>query len=82
MTQLDSITWFGQVFWFLLIFFSLYVLMYKNFGPSIFYNQNLHGAKITKHYTSIISYDSINIETKFRRFSIILDRFLLFGYIA
>lgn len=82
MTQLDSITWFAQIFWFLVIFFSLYILIYKNFGPLCFYNQNLHAAKINKHYASMISYDSLNVETKFRRFSIIFDKFLLRGYIA
>lgn len=75
MTQLDSITWFPQILWLFIIFFSIYTLMYKNFGPLSFYNQNLKLKKIENHHSSTVFYDYLNVDTMFKRFSVILNNF-------
>lgn len=75
MTQLDSITWFPQVLWLLIIFFSFYILVYKSFGPFSFYNQMLRSQKIAKHYKSFVSYDYLNVDNRFKYFNIILTNF-------
>jgi hypothetical protein len=74
-TQLDNITWFPQILWLFVIFFSLYVLIYKNFGPLSFYNQNLRSKKIEKHYSSAVFYDYLNVDTRFKRFNVISNNF-------
>jgi len=75
MTQLDSITWFPQIFWLFIIFFSIYVLIYKTFGPISFYNQNIRTEKIKKHYLSLVSYDFLNVDIMFKRFNLIVNNF-------
>lgn len=75
MTQLDSITWVPQIIWLFIIFFTLYVLIYKNFGPMGFYIQNLRSHKISNHYSSIIFYDYLNVEVMFKRFFTISSKF-------
>jgi len=75
MTQLDSVTWFPQVFWLFAIFFSIFTLIYTIFGPLSFYNQNLRFKKIENHYKSIVSLNFLNVDTKFKRYSIISNNF-------
>jgi hypothetical protein len=75
MTQLDNITWFPQILWLFIIFFSLYVLIYKYFGPLSFFNQQMRAQKIKKHYSSIVFYDYLNVDTRFKRFNVISSKF-------
>lgn len=73
MTQLDSITWFVQVFWLFIIFFTVYFLLYRVYGPLSFYNQNLKAKKIESHYSSIVLYDFLNVSEKFKKFFLITN---------
>jgi hypothetical protein len=75
MTQLDSITWFSQIFWLFTIFFSVYILIYSVYGPISFYSQNIRAKKINKHYTFITFYDFLNVDIMFKRFNIIINNF-------
>jgi hypothetical protein len=71
MTQLDNVTWLPQVLWLFIIFFSIYILIYKNFGPLSFYNQSLRLKKIENHYSLIVLYDYLNVGIMFKRFGLI-----------
>lgn len=75
MTQLDNITWFPQILWLFIIFFILYVLVYKYFGPLSFFNQQMRTQKIQKHYSSIVFYDYLNVDTRFKRFNVVSSSF-------
>lgn len=75
MTQLDSITWFVQVFWLFIVFFVIYFLLYRVYGPLSFYNQNLKSKKIEAHYNSIVFYDFLNVSERFKKFFIINNNF-------
>ena len=75
MTQLDSITWFPQIFWLFIIFFIVYHLIYTVFGPANFIMQGLRFKKIEKHYVSTVLYDFLNVNIMFKRFNVILNNF-------
>ena len=75
MTQLDSVTWSVQVFWLFIIFFSIYFLLYRFYGPAVFYNKNLRLKKIEAHYNLMVFYDYLNVSQKFKRFFIIGGNF-------
>jgi hypothetical protein len=75
MTQLDSVTWVSQVTCLFICFFSLYILVYKNYAPFSFYNQMLRSQKIASHYKLFISYDYLNVDTRFKYFNIIATNF-------
>jgi hypothetical protein len=75
MTQLDQITWFSQIVVLLAVFFTIYTLIYTNFGPVSFRNQNYQSTKVGLHYSSIISYDYLNADVLFKRFSLIFNNF-------
>ena len=75
MTQLDQITWFSQIVVLFSIFFIVYSLIYSNFGPLSFRNQNYRSNKVGFHYSSIISYDYLNTGVLFKRFYLIFNNF-------
>ena len=75
MTQLDSITWFVQVFWLFIIFFVIYFLLYRVYGPLSFYNQNLKMKKIESHYNMTVFYNFLNVSERFKKFFIINNNF-------
>jgi hypothetical protein len=74
-TQLDSITWFPQIIWLFIIFFTVYTLVYISFGPVSFYSQNLRSKTIEKHYSSTVFYDFLNVDVMFKRFNVIVNNF-------
>jgi|KNS12Surf_metaT_2_FD_contig_61_5703716_length_962_multi_2_in_0_out_0_2 hypothetical protein len=67
MPQLDSVTWFPQILWLIIIFFVLYSVLLQNYSPLCFKNQNLRSLKIKKHYNSIIFYDYMNVEMLYKQ---------------
>ena len=75
MTQLDSITWFPQIVWLFIVFFTIYVLVYKAYGPVGFYSQNIRSKVIEKHYSSTVFYDFLNVDIMFKRFNVIVSNF-------
>jgi hypothetical protein len=67
MPQLDSVTWFPQILWLIIIFFVLYSLLLQNYSPLCFKNKILRSLKIKKHYDSIIFYDYMNVEMLYKQ---------------
>ena len=75
MTQLDSITWAGQILWFFIIFLFIYCAAVYIYIPVLFMNQFTRYNKIKKHYNLSVFYDYLNVSQKFNRFFIIGNNF-------
>jgi len=75
MTQLDSITWLPQIIWLFFIFFLVFRLVEKIFGPNSYFMQTFRLAKIRSHYMSAIYFDFLNVNMKFKRFNGLLKIF-------
>ena len=75
MTQLDGITWMGQIIWLFVILSSLYVFFYNYYGPFLFISKICRTLKIKSHYKSFIFYSFLNIDTRFKYYNIIVSNF-------
>jgi len=67
MTQLDHITWFPQILWLFIIFFTIYTVLLKNYSPVSFKSQNLRHLKIENHLNSTVFYDYMNVEILYKQ---------------
>jgi len=75
MTQLDSITWYPQIFWLFISFGFFYTFVKFILIPLISEKREGRVLKIIRHYNKIVFYDFLNVDIMFKRFNVILSNF-------